>query len=231
VLSNHDHIRHATRYDLQHAPSAVDDKGVLRRGLSWLLSGGKEPVIDRAAGLRRARAATLFLLGLPGSTYLYQGEELGLHEVAEIPPEARQDPTFLRTNGAEIGRDGCRVPLPWTRTGISLGFGTGTSHLPQPSWFAESAVEVQAGDPSSTLSLYRRALALRRTLQTGERLEWMETGRADVLRFRRPNGWQVVTNFGTQPFALDRGEVVLASADTPGGGVPGEASVWIAPSA
>jgi alpha-glucosidase len=231
VLSNHDHIRHATRYDLQRTPSAVDDKGVLRRGLAWLLSGGKEPVIDRASGLRRARAATLFLLGLPGSTYLYQGEELGLHEVAEIPPEARQDPTFLRTNGAEIGRDGCRVPLPWTRTGISLGFGAGRAHLPQPPWFAESAVEVQEGDPSSTLSLYRRALALRHTLQTEEGLEWVETDRADVLRFRRPNGWEVVMNFGTEPFALDRGEVVLASADTPGGVVQGEATVWIAPSA
>ncbi|MGO8609866.1 alpha-glucosidase, partial [Rhizobium johnstonii] len=80
--------------------------------------------------------ATLFLLGLPGSAYMYQGEELGLHEVAQIPDDERQDPTFFRTHGADYGRDGCRVPIPWSADGPSFGFGAGGVHLPQPDWFA-----------------------------------------------------------------------------------------------
>ena len=92
------------------------------------------------------------------------------------------------------------MPLPWTAEGPSFGFGTDGAHLPQPAWFAEHAVDVEDADPDSTLNLYRRALALRHELQTGEELEWIETGRDDVLRFARPNGWQVVTNFGTEPY-------------------------------
>jgi alpha-glucosidase len=228
VLSNHDVVRHATRYGL---PSPAEGSTApTRHGGEWLLGGGDEAQLDRARGATRARAATLFLLGLPGSAYLYQGEELGLHEVADIPADERQDPTFFRTGGAEIGRDGCRVPLPWTSTGPAFGFGGEGAHLPQPAWFGEHAVDVQERDEASTLSLYRAALALRRELQTEERLTWLETGRDDVLWFARPNGWQVVTNFGTDPFALPReAEVVLSSGGSAGGSVPGETTVWIGP--
>ena len=99
----------------------------------------------------------------------------------------------------------------------------------QPSWFAEYAVDVEAADPTSTLSLYREALRLRHVLQAEERLEWIETGRDDVLRFARPNGWQVVTNFGVEPFDLgaDAADVVLG--EVVDGAVPGETTVWIAP--
>ncbi|WP_460723068.1 glycoside hydrolase family 13 protein [Microbacterium aureliae] len=228
VLSNHDVVRHATRYGLPDAERDADGHPTLKHGNEWLLSGGAEPVLDRERGLRRARAAALFLLGLPGSAYLYQGEELGLHEVAEIPDGARQDPTFFRSPGEDIGRDGCRVPLPWTASGSSFGFGADGAHLPQPAWFGDSAVDVQDGDPSSTLSMYRRALELRHRLQTEERLEWIETGDPHVLRFRRPNGWEIVTNFGAEPYALDRpGDVVLSSGPGVGDVLPGETSVWL----
>ncbi|WP_345751860.1 glycoside hydrolase family 13 protein [Microbacterium rhizophilus] len=234
VLSNHDVVRHATRYGLPPAPA--DSTAPARHGGEWLLGGGDEALLDRERGARRARAATLFLLGLPGSAYLYQGEELGLHEVADIPEEERQDPTFFRTGGAEIGRDGCRVPLPWTASGPSFGFGPEGAHLPQPGWFAQYAVESQEADAASTLSLYRRALGLRHDLQSGEQLDWIETGRDDVLRFRRPNGWQVVTNFGTEPYELGPselasgdGEVVLSSDGGTAGSVPAETTIWIAP--
>lgn len=230
VLSNHDVVRHATRYGLPAQPG--DSTAPTRHGGQWLLDGGPEEGLDRERGLRRATAATMFILGLPGSTYLYQGEELGLHEVADINPEQRQDPTFFRTEGAEIGRDGCRVPLPWQPDAPGLGFGAETPHLPQPAWFAASAVSVQDEDPHSTLSLYRRALHLRRRLETVERLEWIETGRPDVLRFARPNGWHVITNFGREPYVLDTEDaaaVVLATADHARGEVPGESTVWIAP--
>ncbi|APH46408.1 alpha-amylase [Microbacterium sp. 1.5R] len=226
VLSNHDVTRHATRYGL--AP--LEGRTGVKQGVEWVASGGPEDQLDREAGLRRAHAATLLLLGLPGSTYLYQGEELGLHEVADVAPEQRQDPAFFRGAVFDgLGRDGCRVPLPWTASGPSFGFGSAEAHLPQPAWFAESAVDVEAADPSSTLSLYREALRLRHELQTEESLEWIETGRPDVLRFARPNGWQIVTNFGTEPFDLgaDAADVVLGTVVD--GAVPADSTVWIAP--
>ncbi|MBO0980223.1 glycoside hydrolase family 13 protein [Microbacterium sp. SD291] len=227
VLSNHDVTRHATRYGLP----ALNGRPV-KQGTEWVAAGGPESRLDRDGGRRRAHAATLMLLGLPGSTYLYQGEELGLHEVAEIAPEQRQDPAFFRGGEFDgLGRDGCRVPLPWTASGASFGFGSGAAHLPQPAWFAEYAVDAEAADPSSTLSLYREALRLRHLLQAGESLEWVDTGSDDVLRFVRPNGWQIVTNFGVVPFDLgaDAEHVALANVEVEGGLLPGEATAWIAP--
>ncbi|WES64240.1 alpha-amylase family glycosyl hydrolase [Microbacter sp. GSS18] len=226
VLSNHDVVRHATRYGLRVAGQGTTE--LMTHVRDWLHGGGDDADLDRERGRRRAVAATLFMLGLPGSAYLYQGEELGLHEVTAIPDDERQDPTFFRTEGTEIGRDGCRVPLPWSPTGSSFGFGEDGAHLPQPSWFSSSAVDVEDGDDSSTLSLYRRALALRHELQSAEQLTWVETGRDDVLWFARPNGWQVVTNFGSEPYPLPAGVPVrLSSAPVSGGAVPGEATVWI----
>lgn len=234
VLSNHDVVRHPTRYGLPRPERLESGQPAMRHGEAWLRSGGTDPVLEREQGQRRGRAATLFLLGLPGSAYLYQGEELGLHEVAEIDALQRQDPHFFRTAGQDIGRDGCRVPLPWQARGPSLGFGTGDAvpHLPQPEWMANYAVERQLGDPASTLSLYRRALALRAQWQTEETLEWVETGQADVLWFRRPNGWQVVTNFGPAPYTLAEGPIALSSStDTPlgSGVVAPESTAWITP--
>lgn len=227
VLSNHDVVRHATRYGLPEVPGRTDKE----TGVAWILSGGTEPQLDAERGLRRARAATLFELALPGSAYLYQGEELGLHEVADIPDEDRQDPTFFRSPGVDKGRDGCRVPLPWTREGSSFGFGPDGAHLPQPDWFGRYAVSVEDQDEDSTLTLYRRALAARRELQGAEELEWLETGDPQVLAFARPGGWVCVTNFSDQPVRLPEalaGEVVLGSAAASSSGtVPAEATLWL----
>ncbi|WP_210481823.1 glycoside hydrolase family 13 protein [Naasia sp. SYSU D00948] len=221
VLSNHDVVRHATRYGL-----ALPDDPDERRGAAWLLAGGPEDELDRERGLRRALAATLFLLGLPGSAYLYQGEELGLHEVADIPADQRQDPTFFRNPGVDVGRDGCRVPIPWEREGPSFGFGAGAPHLPQPAWFEDHAVSAQDGDPDSPLALYRAALRLRRELRTAEELEWVESS-GQLVHFRRPNGWEVATNFGSEPVALPEGEVLLASSPVQGFLLPAETTVWL----
>ncbi|MGO2542350.1 MAG: glycoside hydrolase family 13 protein [Specibacter sp.] len=222
VFSNHDVVRHATRYGLP-----ARNGNATKQGADWLLSGGTAPVLDAELGLRRARAATLLELALPGSAYLYQGEELGLHEVAGIPAEQRQDPAFFRNPGIDIGRDGCRVPLPWSRGGSSHGFGTGGSHLPQPDWFADSSVEAEDGAAGSTLELYRDALALRASLQSGEELEWIDGIRPDMLAFRRPNGWTSVTNFGTEPAELPAGEVLIASAPLEAGLLPGATTAWL----
>ncbi len=225
VLSNHDVTRHATRYGLPPVAGRP-----VKQGTEWVAAGGPADGVDLDRGARRARAATLLILGLPGSTYLYQGEELGLHEVAEITDGERQDPAFFRGGAYDgLGRDGCRVPLPWTADGASFGFGDAVAHLPQPRWFAQHAVEVEAQDPSSTLSLYREALRLRRLLQTGEQLEWIETGREDVLRFTRPNGWQVVANFGVELYPLGAPADAVVLGALLDDAVPGESTVWIAP--
>ena len=172
VLSNHDVIRHATRF----APTP-DGKPV---------TGPAE--VDAARGLTRARAASVFLLGLPGSAYIYQGEELGLPEVFELPDDARQDPVWFRSNGADTGRDGCRVPIPWSGTEASYGFGAGeASWLPQPAQWADFCVERQQGDEESTLELYRRSLLIRRrepALGDGP-MRWLDHPDANVLAMLR----------------------------------------------
>ncbi len=223
VFSNHDVVRHATRYGLPQLTGTETTQD----GKAWVLAGGAEDELDRELGLRRANAATLFMLALPGSSYLYQGEELGLHEVADIPDADRQDPAFFRNTGTEKGRDGCRVPLPWTSSGVSFGFGEAPAHLPQPDWFAQHAVTAQNSAAGSTLSLYREALALRRSLQTTEDLTWITNENLDVLHFARPNGWSVVTNFGTAAVELPTGTVALSSAALDDGKLPANATVWL----
>ncbi|MCW2665560.1 MAG: malL [Frankiales bacterium] len=168
VLSNHDLTRHVTRY-----------------------GGGQ-------LGRRRGLAATALLLALPGSPYLYQGEELGLEE-AEVPPERRTDPIFLRTHGAEAGRDGCRTPMPWTAE-PGHGFTTGDPWLPFGADAAALAVDVQTGDPSSVLETYRRLLARRRALRStlGDGVEWLP-GPPDVLVLRREGGLVCVTSTAAEP--------------------------------
>ena len=229
VFSNHDVVRHATRYGLPSVRISAEGEIMAgQAGKRWLLEGGRQEDVDIELGLRRARAASLLMFALPGSAYLYQGEELGLQEVgSEIPDAERQDPSFFRNKGVEIGRDGCRVPLPWSAGGSSFGFGPGGSHLPQPEWFAGTSVEAQENREDSTLSLYRRALSLRWELQSAETLEWLETGRDDVLAFRRPNGWTSVTNFGTAPFALPAGRLLVASSPAENGELPGAATAWL----
>lgn len=221
VFSNHDVVRHATRYAL---PPRDGRPG--KQGQAWLLSGGTEPTADVELGLRRARAATLLMLGLPGSAYLYQGEELGLPEVADIPADQHQDPAFFRNPGVDPGRDGCRVPLPWTRGGSSFGFGSGSAHLPQPAGYGELSAEAQDGVAGSTLELYRAALALRHELQSDETLVWVEAP-DDVVHFVRPGGWHVVTNFGAEPTALPAGEVLVTSEPLADGLLPGATTAWV----
>jgi alpha-glucosidase len=224
VFSNHDVVRHATRYGLPKG-SGAHAKG--QDGKGWLLAGAPAEELDIELGLRRARAASLLMLALPGSAYLYQGEELGLPEVAEIPDADRQDPAFFRNKGVEVGRDGCRVPLPWAAQGTSFGFGGGGAHLPQPEWFSAYAVEAQDGLEGSTLELYRKALKLRRELQTAEELEWVETGNAAVLHFSRHGGWHSVTNFSEEAVELPAGTVLLSSGPLDGNLLPGNTTVWL----
>ena len=138
-----------------------------------------------------------------------------------------RSPIWLRTLNTKKGRDGSRVPLPWTTEGETYGFGSGSAWLPQPVAWSRKAVDRQAAVPGSTLELYRAALQARRALQTEETLDWVETGREDVVRFVRPGGWHCVTNFGTEPYALPAGEVRVASAPVVAALLPGESSAWL----
>jgi alpha-glucosidase len=218
VLSNHDVVRHASRLVL---PAGTDPD-------AWLLSGGAAPAVDAAAGLRRARAATLLMLALPGSAYLYQGEELGLPEVADLPTEVLQDPIWEQTGHVRKGRDGCRVPLPWTADGPSYGFGPGGSWLPQPPSFAAYSVQAQDGTAGSTLELYRTALRLRRKLLAGETLTWADDVPPGVLRFDRPDTWRCVTNLSDTAVDLPPGEVLLTSAPLADGRLGPDTTAWLA---
>ncbi|MFF0158222.1 glycoside hydrolase family 13 protein [Streptomyces sp. NPDC005263] len=215
VLSNHDVTRHATRF--------ANPPGL---GTQIRTAG------DRDLGLRRARAATLLMLALPGSAYVYQGEELGLPDVVDLPDEVRQDPAYFRGAGQDGFRDGCRVPIPWTRTGSSYGFGDGGSWLPQPSGWGELSVDAQTGVAGSTLELYRAALAARHAhpdLGAGDRVEWLKSPEG-TLAFRRGD-FVCVTHTGGESVTIPAyGRLLLASgevAETDGEAkLPADTTVW-----
>jgi alpha-glucosidase len=202
VLSNHDVVRHRTR----------------------LAPGYEEGTPDEVRGLARARAATAFALALPGSAYLYQGEELGLPEV-DLPDDVRQDPAWHRSGGTDGFRDGCRVPIPWTATAPNHGFGpTDRSWLPQPAHWAGLAVAVQEADPDSTLHRYRELLRQRRAqpaLQSTS-MSWLPElqGVEQALGIRRVGAdgsvVDAVVNLGQQPLELppSLGTTVIAASGT-----------------
>lgn len=238
VLSNHDMPRHPTRYGLPQVRSAVHHQLVN----DWLLRDGKTYYEDRELGTRRARAALLMELGLPGSVYLYQGEELGLFEVADIPWGALEDPeATMSSHGDAIkGRDGCRVPLPWRAVDDTGDFGFSApddhepAHLPQPEWFAQFAVDVEETERDSMLKFYRRALAARAELlaATGDTsFAWADGYDDQVIAYRRPaaggRALTSVTNFGAAPVTLPAGEVLLSSAALVDGKLPCDATAWV----
>jgi alpha-glucosidase len=220
VLSNHDVTRPVTRYGRADSSFAFLNK---RFGTPT----------DPELGRRRARAAALLAAALPGSMYIYQGDELGLPEVEDLPLEALQDPMHFRSGGVDPGRDGCRVPLPWTADGPSFGFSptgaTGRPWLPQPAGFGALSVEEELTSEDSMLSLYRSALAQRRRedgLGDGP-LTWIPAA-DDVLAFARGARFISVTNLGSGPVPLpDHTEVLLASSPLESGLLPPDTTAWL----
>nr|WP_222851558.1 alpha-amylase family glycosyl hydrolase [Phytoactinopolyspora mesophila] len=216
VLSSHDLIRPVTRFG---------SKGSLAD-----LMLNDEPDIDLEVGCRRARAAALLMLALPGSAFIYQGEELGLPEVFDIAPEARQDPISSGSGVKQRGRDGCRVPLPWSGELPALGFSNATPWLPQPAWWAQYSVDQQESDPSSMLTLYRRAIHWRRrhlTIPLTPELDWLDSA-PGVLAFRRGDEFQCVVNASPVTVDLPSGsQLVMASGELPTKGIPPDTTVWL----
>ncbi|UOE28060.1 glycoside hydrolase family 13 protein [Agromyces soli] len=219
VLSNHDVTRPVTRYGREDSSFAFRKK---RFGTPS----------DRELGTRRARAAALLTAALPGSLYLYQGDELGLPE-ADLPVAVLQDPMHFRSGGIDPGRDGCRVPLPWRGLAEPFGFSpasaTAGPWLPQPADWSGLTVEAQEADPASMLALYRRALGIRRAEPALHRsaLEWADAG-PEAIAFRRGDGFLSITNLGPAPIELPPHEsILLASAPLDGGRLAADATAWL----
>ena len=226
VLSNHDTVRHTSRYGL-------GSRTAYPNGI-----GAEDEQPDADLGLRRARAAALVELSLPGSAYVYQGDELGLPEHTTLDAESRQDPTFFRTEGKELGRDGARVPLPWSPGGNGLGFGP-DPWLPQPASFGSITVDHQLGNPQSVLNLYKNALRIRQQLGLGRaEFAWdplSERG-SQVLAYRLTTGSGetvlVAANAGDKAVhlpELSTGELLLASGQSAvmAGELTVDHTVWI----
>ncbi|MFI6485657.1 glycoside hydrolase family 13 protein [Nonomuraea sp. NPDC050663] len=215
VLSNHDVARVVTRYG--------------RAETSWDHGERRDGVpSDLELGYRRSRAAALLAMALPGSIYVYQGEELGLPEVDAIPDELRQDPMFTRSGGTVPGRDGCRVPMPWSGEEPPFGFGAGDTWMPQPADWRKLTVETQEADLGSMLNLYRTALTIRREHLGDGSLTWLDLG-PQVLAFTRESGLTCVVNFGPDPVRLPaHGRLLLASGSLDGDALPAETAVWLA---
>jgi alpha-glucosidase len=207
VLNNHDMPRSVTRY------------------------GGGAPGIESGdvdLGTIRSRASALLMLALPGASYIYQGEELGLPEVTDLPDEVLADPMFHRSEGARRGRDGCRIPLPWAAAQEGFGFSWADPWLPQPDWFADHAVDRQLRSGESMLHLYREALRLRRrlpALASGE-FRWLQT-EPGVLAFTRGDGFCCVVNCSSRVVAAPAdGELLLASHQEAGDKLPPNSAAW-----
>ncbi|MFI1161841.1 glycoside hydrolase family 13 protein [Streptomyces sioyaensis] len=210
VLNNHDQQRTVTRYS---------------RGAVL----GEKPDADR--GTARARAAALLMLALPGSAYLYQGEELGLPEVTDLPPEVLTDPIVTATGEPDRGRDGCRVPLPWSGTQAPFGFSDAPperSWLPQPGWFARYTVQRLRGDGGSCWHLYRDALQLRRSLSPlhDPGLHWLPSP-PEVVAFARGGKFVCAVNFSdAQVTAPVCGKPVLSSLPCDDGKLAANSAAW-----
>ncbi|WP_433284961.1 glycoside hydrolase family 13 protein [Pseudonocardia sp. CA-142604] len=225
VLSNHDVVRHVSRLGRPATNGAGHSLTDLAPAVAF----------DRELGRRRARAAALLMFALPGGAYVYQGDELGLWEVEDLPDEVLQDPTWSRSGHTDRGRDGCRVPLPWSGTTPPFGFSPAGAHavpwLPQPADFAAVTVEAQMDDPESMLSLYRAALTLRHehpALGDGP-FTWLPS-EPGVLAFSRGAGFACVVNLSDGPAQLPVGGSVLLGSGTDAGDgmLPPDAAVWLA---
>ncbi len=225
VFNNHDVVRSVDRFALGLRPGV---------GETTFDRHGDVSKLNLEIGIRRARSGALLMLALPGGAYIYQGEELALPEVRDIPEDRLEDPRWFLSEKTDKGRDGCRVPLPWSANesgsfgfSINVRLGKENSWLPQPNWWGNYSAENQEHDPNSTLNLYRKALEIRKTeigLGDGE-LEWLNMSN-QVLAFKRPGNFACIVNFG-EAFKIPNGEVLIASTPIKDGILPEDGALWM----
>ncbi|MGW7824922.1 glycoside hydrolase family 13 protein [Streptomyces puniciscabiei] len=222
VLSNHDVMRHASRYGRRTVKRWTTNEPYRPEGPA-----------DPALGARRARAAALLMLALPGGAYIYQGEELGLPEVEDLPEDVLQDPVWERSGHTDRGRDGCRVPIPWSGTSAPYGFSperpSAAPWLPQPATWSRLSVEAQTGDETSMLELYRTSLRLRRAhpaLGDGN-ITWLDAPDG-VLAFRRDPGFACVVNLSAAAYQLPAPtSLLLSSGPVEDGRLAPDHAAWL----
>jgi alpha-glucosidase len=225
VFNNHDLVRSVDRFDL----------GLLNVDKSTLHRQGDPKKFNLERGTRRARAGAMLMLALPGGAYVYQGEELALPEVRDIPEDRLTDPRWVMSGKVDRGRDGCRVPLPWHHEPIgAFGFSANENltpveaWLPQSAWWGKFAASQQDGKPDSTLTMYRKALAIRKAeagLGDGP-MTWLDVN-DEVIAFTRPGNFACYVNFGA-PIELPAGaQVLLASTPLEGNKLPTDTAVWL----
>jgi len=225
VFNNHDVVRSIDRLDL----------GLTNHGDTTFSRQGDVTKLNISRGTLRALSATLMTLSLPGGTYLYQGEEIGLPEVRDIPEDRLTDPRWKMSEFKDRGRDGCRVPLPW-KTDSAGGFGFSSNAaitceqlwLPQSSWMGKYSVQSQEGIEGSTLSIYQNALAIRKQepgLGDGP-MEWIEAGK-DVVAYSRPGKFACYINFGSAIEIPTGSKVLISSGPLQGNSIPTDTAVWL----
>ena len=225
VFNNHDVTRSVDRFDL----------GLQNRQVNTFERQGDPEKFDIERGTLRARAGALLMLALPGGAYIYQGEELAVPEVRDIPEDRLTDPIWKMSEYKDRGRDGCRVPIAWTSSQAgAFGFSTNAdlqpdqAWLPQSPWWGSYSVESQIGKDGSTHSLYTQALAIRKSesgLGDGP-MSWIDAG-TDVIAFSRPGNFACYVNFGS-PIELPQGaEILLASQKLSGNTIPTDTTVWM----
>jgi len=225
VFNNHDVVRSVDRLDL----------GLTNHGDTTLSRQGDPAQFNLARGTLRARSAALMMLALPGGAYMYQGEELAVPEVRDIPESRLTDPRWKMSSHTDRGRDGCRVPLPWSSNPAgAFGFSTNNSlkpdqaWLPQSPWWGKFSVDSQDGVEGSTLTMYRKALAIRKSEQglgDGE-MEWIEAG-ADVVAFHRSGNFACYINFGAPIQLPSNSQILIASGALDGHTLPTDTAVWM----
>jgi alpha-glucosidase len=225
VWENHDVVRKTDRLEL-----GLQNKG---KGLEKY---GDPKKLNKERALMRARAASLLELALPGGAYIYQGEELGLFEVRDIPEDRLEDPIWKMSGHTDRGRDGCRVPLPWTKDAAGAhGFSSDKSltvdkaWLPQSAGWGERAVDTQQGVPGSFFEMIKQALKIRKAeagLGDGE-MNWIDST-DDVIAFSRPGKFACYVNFGPAEVVIPYGaEVLISSAPLKGEHIPVDTAVWL----
>jgi alpha-glucosidase len=200
---------------------------------TWALSNHDTPRVASRHGAKAPRALALFVFALPGSCYIYNGQELGLPD-AELADSDRQDPSFFRTKGVQKGRDGARVPMPWSGDKTPFGFTSGSPWLPIPNEWREFSVSAQIADPASTLNLYRTALEIRKKNLAGSgEVKWIDRGNTGLISFVRGE-FAIYLNTATTAMEIPTAgtlvlgsspEIVLANGSL---NLPAASAAWVA---
>jgi alpha-glucosidase len=227
VTDNHDTPRSVSRLGQNATLAGAYVPGTMASGIFQ--------EVDLELGTRRARALALVLLSLPGAAYVYNGQELGLPNVDDLPDEVLQDPIWERSGRTVRGRDGCRIPMPWT-TGANLGFTKARAKpwLPIPREWASLSVAAQHGSSDSMLTLYRHALRERRASMALGRgtLKWVSAAddAEDLLVYDlvgEGSTVRVVVNLGGAAIDLPEGQLLVASQPVVADQLPAIAAAWV----